>query len=52
MILNDYEKMLYYYLKSIELNNNNAMNNLGNYYENQQNYEKMFEYYLMAIAFE
>ncbi len=38
-----------YYLMAIELNNSNAMYNLGNYYECIANYDLMEKYYLMAI---
>jgi TPR repeat protein len=42
--------MKMYYLKSIELNNSDAMNCLGLYYETiEKNYELMKVYYLQAI---
>ena len=53
-IEDDYEDKYYlmkkYYLMAIELNNSNAMFNLGWCYENnEENYELMKKYYLMAI---
>ena len=46
----DYNKMKEYYLKAIELNHSDAMNNLGYYYHFiEKDYNKMKEYYLKAI---
>ena len=48
--VNNYDKMKYYYLKAIELNFSDSMNNLGFYYQYvEKNYDEMKKYYLMAI---
>src|SRR3989304_6597576 len=46
----DYVRSIFYYLKAIDKNNSNAMNELGDYYYLvEQNYEKAIQYYLMAV---
>jgi len=46
----NYDLMKKYYLMAIELNDSNAMNNLGYYYQYiEKNYDLMKKYYLMAI---
>lgn len=44
-----FNKMIKYYLLSIELGDNSAYNNLGFYYEEIEDYEKMKKYYLLGI---
>ena len=41
--------MLKYYLMAIELENDNAMYNLGYIIKIKNDYENMLKYYLMAI---
>lgn len=45
----EYDKAEEYYLKAINLGNNDALNNLGNLYQEKEEYEKAKEYYLKAI---
>ena len=47
--IKNYDEMKKYYLMAIELKNDNAMFNLGNYYREKQNYNEMKKYYLMGI---
>ncbi len=46
--IGEVEKMIKYYILSIQLGNNIAMCNLGEYYEHIHNYENMIKYYLLA----
>lgn len=43
------DKMLFYLQMSVNDNNDNAMNILGSYYEEQGDIDNMMKYYLMAI---
>ena len=45
----NYDEMKKYYLKSVELNNVEAMYNLVRYYDENEEYDKMKKYYLMAF---
>lgn len=45
----EYDKAEEYYLKAINVGNNDALNNLGNLYQEKEEYEKAKEYYLKAI---
>jgi len=47
--IKEYTTMVKYYLMAIDLNYDNAMNNLALYYERTQDYVSMMKYYLMAI---
>ena len=47
--LQNYEKMIKYYLMAIHKNNTFAMFNLGLYYNDSGDYEEMKYYYIMAI---
>lgn len=49
LIKKDYNKMIKYYLMSIDKGSTDAMLNLGNYYYDIKKYDKMEKYYLMGI---
>ncbi len=48
-VIKDYDKMLEYYMKAINLNNSFAMNSLGVYYSTNKNYAESNKYFNMAI---
>ncbi len=49
--IRDYENMVKYYKKAIELGSKVSINNLAFYYQSIKDYENMEKYYLMSIDF-